>query len=671
MDNVVCYLYEFGEFRLDPGERLLLRDGHPVPLTPKAFDVLTVLVQRSGHLVEKRELLEAVWPGSFVEEGNLSVMVCALRKAFGDHRDHAYIETVSKRGYRFAADVRLIECVPFAPVPISAPGALRSSVGAQLPPAVVEVRTAELASSSSDWTQPHPSDSPLHRWLRPKDDNRLLWVVMALVPIIATGTFLWRKITSESRPVAVASQTALARSLAVLPFTMIGENGDDIYLGLGISDAVTTRLGNTRKIVIRSTSSMERYVGAARDPQAAGQEQKVDAVLDGRIQRSGDRIRLTVQLIRVSDGTQIWGDSFDEKYTNILAVEDAVSEHVARSIRLELTGAEQMRLIERPTENSEAYQAYVKGRYFWNKRTTDGLQKGLQYFQEAVALDPAYMQAYVGIADSYAMLGLFTVMPPKIAFPKAKQAANKALEMDPQLADAHATLGFIAFYYDWDGLAAENEFRRALLDDPNYALAHTWYAETLAAMGRFDEALAEAQRAEAVDPLSLTIGTNIGLISYLAGRNDHAIEALRKAIDIDPNFPRAHFRLGNAYRQKGLYQLALAEYQKAMQLSGGGQENGDQYYEASVGEAYGILGDKVEARKVLDHLIARSKTRYVPAYAIAMIYMGLAEREHVFEWLQKAYEERSTSMAYLKVDPALDAFRSDPRFLAFARSIRF
>jgi DNA-binding winged helix-turn-helix (wHTH) protein/TolB-like protein len=665
MSNAVSYLYEFGPFRLDPTERLLLRDGHPVPLTPKAFDVLMVLLQHSGHLVEKKELIEAVWPTSFVEEGNLSVMIHALRKAFGsDHRDHTYIETVSKKGYRFAAEVKLIEYAPFPPPSLIHRGQTEPAGSPRL---AVTLPTISLRSSSSaassDWERPLPP--------RAEGGRRLLWLLVALVPVVATGTFLWMKIAPLNKPVAVASPAALARSLAVLPFATIGENTDDIYLGLGISDAVTTKLGNTRKIVIRPTSAMARYVGAARDPEAAGREQKVDAVLDGRIQRAGDRIRLTVQLIRVSDGGQMWGDTFDEKYTNIFAVEDAVSEQVARSIRLELTGEEQKRLTQRATENSAAYEAYVKGRFFWNKRTTEGLQKGLEYFQEAVALDPAYTQAYAGIADSYALLGLFTVMAPKVAFPKAKEAATKALEMDPELADAHATLGFVGLYYDWDGLAAEDEFRRALRSNPNYAMAHTWYAEDLAAMGRFTEASAEAKRAQESDPVSLTVGAASGLVSYLAGQNDDAIASCKKAIEIDPSYPRLHFRLGNAYREKGMYQPALAEFIKAVQLAGGGDRYGDQYYEAAVGAAYAALGNTSEARKVLNSLIRRSKDRYVPAYGIALIYVGLGERDHVFEWLQRAYDERSTSMAYLKVDPAWNDLRSDPRFAAIARSIRF
>jgi len=669
MSNAVCYLYEFGPFHLDPTERLLLRDGRPVPLTPKAFDLLMVLVQRRGHLIEKRELLEAVWPASFVEEGNLSVMVHALRKAFGsDHRDYTYIETVSKRGYRFAAEVRLIEYAPFVPVSVASkpPVELATQPRAIIPQPVVS------PPASPYWEQ-SPSLRPpsMPRWRQVNWNNRLLLLVLALAPIIATGTFLWLKISSANQVSTSSPHTALAHSLAVLPFVTIGEKGDDIYLGLGISDAVTTKLGNTRKIVIRPTSAMARYVGAARDPEAAGREQKVDAVLDGRIQRAGDRIRLTVQLIRVSDGAQMWGDTFDEKYTDIFAVEDVVSEQVARSIRLELTGAEQNRLTQRPTENSDAYQAYVKGRYFWNKRTAEGVRKGLEYFQAAVALDPNYTQAYVGIADSYSLLGLIDAMSPKEAFPKAKQAANKALGMDPELADAHATLGFVNFYFDWDGLAAENEFRHALRDNPNYAMAHAWYAEDLAAMGRFTEANTEAKLAQDADPVSMIIGAVYGNVAYLAGQEDEAIDGLKKTIEIDPAYPRLHFRLGNAYLHKGMYQSALTEFLKAVQQTGGGDQNGDQYYEAAVGYAYAASGNVAEARRVLDTLLARSRTRYVPAFAIATVYAGLGDREHVFEWLRKSYEDRSTSMAYFKVDPILKDYRSDPRFAALAQHIRF
>jgi TolB-like protein/tetratricopeptide (TPR) repeat protein len=491
----------------------------------------------------------------------------------------------------------------------------------------------------------------------------LMLVVLAFLFLMFERDLLRQELTTWPTATAI-------HSLAVLPFTVIGEKSNDAYLGLGMSDAVTTRLDNTGKIVIRPTSALEKYVGASRNPVAAGREQQVDAVLDGHIQCIGDRVRLTVQLIRVSDGARIWGKAFDEQATGIFAVQDAVSKEVARSLQLELTGAEQKRLTRRPTESGDAYRAYVKGRYFWNKRTTAGLRRGLQHFQEAVALDPAYTEALAGIADSYALLGEYTVLPPRVAFPMAQEAATKALRLDPELADARATLGFVHLFYDFDGQAAENEFRRALRNNPNYAIAHTWYGVDLAARGRYKEAMAEAKRAEALDPLSLTVSTDIGLIAYLAGRNDEAIDFIQKAIEIDPNFARAHFRLGNAYLQKGMNQEALTEYQRAVQLAGGDPDE-DQYYDAAVGEAYALSGNTSEARKVLNRLTDRFQRRYVPAYGIALIYAGLGERGPMFEWLKRAYEERSTSMAYLKVDPALNKYRSDSQFALIAQPLHF
>jgi len=661
MGNDFNHLYEFGPFRLGPAQRLLLRSGETVHIPPKAFDVLVVLVRHRGHLVEKRELIEAVWPGLFVEEGNISVMVHTLRKALSsEHGDHKYIETVSKRGYRFSAEVRLIEAELF---PVA--GSVNPKAAPELP-----------ALSGSSIRPGNWLESPLRENLPPVGSKetprrkKLHWMWMTLVPVVLAFLLLMvKRIPLRQERTAWRTVTAI-HSLAVLPFTIIGERSDDAYLGLGMSDAVTTRLDNTGKIVIRPTSALEKYVGASRDPVAAGREQQVDGVLDGHIQFVGDRVRLTVQLIRVHDGARIWGEAFDQKYTDIFAVQDAVSKEVARSLQLELTGTEQKRLTRRPTENSDAYRAYVRGRYFWNKRTTAGLRRGLQYFQEAVALDPAYTQALAGIGDSYALLGEYTVLPPRVAFPMAKEAATKALEMDPELADAHATLGFVDLFYDLDGVAAESEFRRALQSNPNYAIAHTWYGVDLAAMGRYKEAMAEAKRAEAVDPLSLTVSTDIGLIAYLAGRNDEAIEFIKKAIEIDPNFARAHFRLGNAYLQKGMSQEALAEYQRAVQLAGDGPDE-DQYYDASVGEAYAISGNTSEARKGLNRMIERFQRQYAPAYGIALIYAGLGEREQMFEWLKRAYEERCTSMAYLKVDPALNNYRSDPKFVSIARPLRF
>lgn len=496
-----------------------------------------------------------------------------------------------------------------------------------------------------------------------------MWVIFPTVVFVAILPMMWRPSTRKESTLS-SEATIPIHSLAVLPFTGIGEKNDNV-LGVGISHAVITKLSGTGTLIIRPTSALERYSSASYDPVAAGRKQQVDAVLDGHIQRTGDRLHLTVQMIRVRDGAQIWDETFNEKYTDVFSIEDAVAERVARSTRMELAGAEQRHLTQHPTENSSAYQAYMTGRYFWNKRTPDDLQEGLMYFREAVALDPSYTEAYAGIADSYALLGKLTVLLPTVAFPMAREAAVKALEMDPELADAHATLGFVNLFYDFDGIAAENEFKHALQNNPNYALAHIWYSVDLSAMGKSNEALVEARRAAVAAPLSLTANTDIGLAYYLAGLNDDAIDAIKKAIDIDPYFARAHFRLGNAYLQKGMSQQALAEYQNAIQLSKRSGPYGDQYYEAAIGEAYATSGNTKKARNVLDRLIQRSRTQYVPAYGIALIYARLGEKDAMFDWLNRAYDEHSTSMAYLKVDPAFIAFHSDPRFVAVTKPLRF
>jgi DNA-binding winged helix-turn-helix (wHTH) protein/TolB-like protein/Flp pilus assembly protein TadD len=646
MGPSVKQLYEFGPFQLDPPERLLLCDGRPVPMTPKAFDLLVVLVERGGHLVEKDELLKTVWHGSIVEEGNLSVTVSFLRKALNDDRGlHRYIETVSKRGYRFVADVRQV-------------GEPESVLHRQRPEesrGTVEERRVqeELAAVV---TKPANVD--------PRGIFR--WSILAAVLILGVFSILVWVVTHRQGGTSQVQEQEAIHSLAVLPFQTLGAERGDEYLGLGMADALITRLGNTGKIIVRPTNAIQRYAGKDLSPQAAGREQGVDAVLDGRIQREKDRVRLTVQLIRVRDGVQLWGETFDKEFTDIFALEDALSERVAQSIRLKLTGEETRRFTKRSTERPDAYEAYVKGRYFWNKRTDKGMTKGLEYFRQAITLDPTFAEAYVGVADSYATLGLYAVLPPKEAFPAAKEAAKRALEMDDGLAEAHATLGFINFYYDWNGVDAGNEFRRALADNPNYAMAHSWYGESLAAMGRFPEAIAEAERALEDDPLSLIIGSNAGWTLSLAGNADQAVEILKKAIEIDPTFPRTHYRLGRAYEQKNSYELAISELEQAVNLSGG-----DSCYQGSLGHAYAISGNANKARKVLQDLKGRSEQQYVPAYAIALVYAGLGENEQAINWLQKAYEDRSTSMVFLKLDPELGGLHSDPRFEQLSQRINF
>jgi DNA-binding winged helix-turn-helix (wHTH) protein/TolB-like protein len=404
MGTPVKHLYEFGPFQLDPPERLLLCEGQAVPMPPRAFDLLVFLVERQGHLVEKEELLKCVWRGSFVEEGNLSVAVSVLRKALNDDRgQHKYIETVSKRGYRFVADVRQVG----EPENISGStklDAFRVNAEGRLTP--------ELPTAISP------------KAVRRSPKGILRWSLLAAV-CLGMLLILIRVVPRHENNRSQSPSGVEIRSLAVLPFQTLGAKRGDEYLGLGMADALITRLGNTGKIIVRPTNAIQKYAGEELNPQAAGKEQAVDAVLDGRIQREADRVRLTVQLIRVRDGEQLWAETFDKEFTNIFALEDALSERVAQSIRLKLTGEETRRFTKRSTERPDAYEAYVKGRYFWNKRTEKGMKKGLEYFRQAMTLDPTFAEAYVGVADSYATLGLYAIIPPREAFPAAKEAAKR------------------------------------------------------------------------------------------------------------------------------------------------------------------------------------------------------------------------------------------------------
>jgi DNA-binding winged helix-turn-helix (wHTH) protein/TolB-like protein/Tfp pilus assembly protein PilF len=651
MHNEINYLYAFGKFTLLPQQRLLLRQEKPVSITPKAFELLVALVTRSGKLVEKNELLSVVWPDVSVEEGNLAVMISQLRKVLGDDRGkHEYIETVSKYGYRFVASVtqQVVPVEKVSPVLVVSP---------QLQEPAEKLKSGALTLI----LEPLAGDQG-----RGRSWNRAVgWIFSAGIAIsvlLFTGRFVMLKSEAHS----LNAQPAPIHSLAVLPFRVTGASEGDEFWGDGVADALVTKLGNIDSIVVRPIGDLEKYKKSSLSPIDMGTKEGVDAVLAGRIQRVGDRVRLTVQLLQVRDGTELWADVFDERLTDIFTLEDRVSDRVVQSLQIKLTNAKRKRITTNLTGNALAYQAYVKGRYFWNKRTNEGLQKGLQYFREAIRLDPGFAEAYEGVADSYAALGLYAVMSPEDAFPAARDAAQKALEMDDNLADAHATLGLILFYYNWDALAAENEFHRALQINPNYAMAHSWNAEVLAAMGRFPEASDEAKRALAEDPLSQIIASNAGWALCLAGQTDAAIETLKKAIEMDPEFPRTHFRLGSVYQSRGWIDAAIQEYQKAIQLS-----DNDPYYQASLANAYAVSGHGKEAASMLKSLSSRSAHQHVPAFAFAVIYAGMNEKNAAFQWLGKTAADHSTSMAYAKVDPDLTGLRSDPRFAAVLKTLNF
>ena len=455
---------------------------------------------------------------------------------------------------------------------------------------------------------------------------------------------------------------AAVRSIAVLPFKPLNPDDGDEYLGLGIADALITRLGNIRKIIVRPTSAVRKYTGLEQDPVEAGRELRVESVLEGGIQRSGERIRVTVQLVDISNSAPLWADKFDEKFTDIFTVQDSISEKVAGSLMLKLTSEERRLLTKRYTENTEAYRLYLQGLHYKNKGTKDSALKAIEYFNHAIEIDPHYALAYTGLAGSYCWLS-HVYSDPRETAPKAKAAAERALELDDSLAEAHTSLARLSISYDWNWPAAEREYLRAIELNPNYAEAHQWYGFYLTVMGRFDEAIREIDRAQELDPLSFMRSAFRGWSLYFARRYDEAIEQFRKLVEMDPNFHMAYWGLGMAYDEKGEFSEAIAEFQKALSTpDGGGAE-----MITRLGHVYATSGKKEEAQRLLAELEEMSARRYVSPMLMARIHTGLDEKERAFEFLERAFTERSPWMVYLKVDPVFDNLRSDPRFANLVR----
>jgi serine/threonine protein kinase/tetratricopeptide (TPR) repeat protein len=448
-------------------------------------------------------------------------------------------------------------------------------------------------------------------------------------------------------------------SLAVLPFINASADADAEYLSDGITESIINNLSQLSRLRVMARSTVFRYKGREFDPQEVGQELGVRAVLLGRVVQLGQRLSIRAELVDVADGAQLWGELYQCQMADIFDVQEEIAHEIFEKLRVRLTSEQRRRLGKRHTESPEAYQAYLKGRYYWNKRTEEGLKKSTQYFQQAVEIDPAYAPAYAGLADSYALPGIaeYGLLPPREAMPRARAAAQRALEIDDTLAEAQTTLAHVRAFYDWDWPSAEQEFKQAIRLDPNYPFAHHWYALYLAAMGRHAEAIAEEARAQEIDPLSLIISKNVGTILYYAGQLDQSIEQYRKALDLDPNFARTHIYLGLAYERQEQYEEAIAEYQEALRISGGGT-----VLSALLGHAQALSGNRAEAIKIIDRLKEQSERQYVPAFNVALIYAGLGQNDLAFEWLDRAFEERSSWLVSLNVEPMLDSLRSDPRF---------
>ncbi|HSD85627.1 MAG TPA: hypothetical protein VLG46_17325, partial [Anaerolineae bacterium] len=461
-------------------------------------------------------------------------------------------------------------------------------------------------------------------------------------------------------------------SIAIIPFTNVGADPDTEYLSDGIAESLISNLSQLPNLKVMSRSSAFRYKGRDIDPQEVGRELKVQAVLTGQLVQRGDALAISLELVDSRDSRQLWGEQYKRKLSDVLAVQTEITREISDRLRLRLNGTEQKKLTKRYTENAEAYQLYLKGRFYWNKFTEEGLKKGIDYFSQAIEKDPNYASAYAGMADCYNMLSVYVT--PKEVFPRAKAAAVKALELDETLAAAHISLGAYKMFYGWDWAGADREVRLAMELNPSYAKSielntdygdsNHYYCGLLDVMGRPDEAIVEMKRALDVDPLALVLYAEMGWSYYIARQYDQSIEQALKAIELDPSLVLAHAALGNDYEQKKMYGQAISELNKAKILSGNNPN-----FVAELGYGYAVSGQRSEAQKIIRELMERGSREYVDPCGIANIYVGIGERDLAFEWLERAYRDRSPGIAWLKAEPKYDPLRQDTRFADLLRRI--
>jgi TolB-like protein/Flp pilus assembly protein TadD len=526
------------------------------------------------------------------------------------------------------------------------------------------VGNPELPNKIKCVQKPSPA-ARLPNWFGPPMSAAI--VVFLLILGAATYLLIRHQTGVVSKP-SLRPAAELKKSIAVLPFENLSADPENVYFADGIQEEILTRLSKIRDLKVISRTSTQRYKSAPTNLPEIAKQLGVANILEGTVQKAGDQVRVHVQLINAATDAHLWSEKYDRKLTDIFAVESEIATNIAATLQAKLTGAEQKAIATRPTENSEAHQLYLKGRYYWNKRGEEGLKKAAEYFERAIKADPNYAPAYAGMADSYALLGFhgYGALPPAEAVPKAKAAAEQALQIDETLAEAHTSLAFAKEEYDWDWSGAEREYKRAIELNPNYGTAHQWYAVHLAVRGRYPEAIAEIKQAQKVDPLSLVINMNAGWVFYFARQYDEAVGQCRKTLELDPNFAPGHWMLGQAYRQKGMHEEAIAEFQKAVALF-----EGDPIQLAVLGHGYAVAGKRSEAQKIIKELTELSKQRYFPPYFIALIYVGLDDKDQAFELLEKAFAERSANLTVLQAEPMFDPVRSDARFQDLLRRVGF
>jgi TolB-like protein/DNA-binding winged helix-turn-helix (wHTH) protein/Tfp pilus assembly protein PilF len=633
----------FGVFEVDPRAGELRKYGLRVRLQEQPFQVLAMLLERAGQVVTREELQKKLWPAdTFVDfDHGLNKAVNKIRDALGDSAESSrFVETVARRGYRFLAEVKAADEAPvhrpeFAPAQLASPQPRATETGDRAP-------FVDNAATSE-------------RRLAP-----LAWRISAFVLLAVIAASAAWKIHSRNRP------TSAIHSLAVLPLESLSNDASQDYFADGMTDELISDLGQISALRVISRTSVMGYKHARKPLPQIARELNVDAIVEGTVLRSGEQVRITAQLIDAAADKHLWSQSYEGELKDTLALQNQVARAIADQIRINLNPQEQAALKTAKVVNPEAYESYLKGRYFWNKRTPDSLKVALAYFNQAIDEDPTYAQAYSGLADTYALLGdwQYGVMTPKEALPKAKAAATKALELDGTLSEAHNSLAFCFDAFDWDLESAGKEFQRAIELNPGYATAHHWYAWHLSLLGRYDEAIAEMRKAKSLDPLSLIINADLAELLVIAHFYDESIIQSRKTIEMDPNFALAHNQLAQAYLQKHMNAEAIAELQKAVELSASCPT-----CIANLARAYAASGRTNEAAKRLSDLKNHSNGGYSDAAEVSMVYAALGDKDQAMHWLEIGYEQRFNPGVLLR--PGFDPLRPDPRFQDLIRRIGF
>ena len=602
-------VFEFGPYRFD-ASHLLFRNGQLIALPPKATQTLRILVENHGRLVEKDDLMQEVWPDTFVEEANLALQISALRKVLQEESGNgSYIETVPRRGYRFVAKV------------------------------------IERPEPQTLTQQSLPPRAPM--W-------HTRFAVVALTACVAVALVLALTIRRQ-KPTASLSDI---RSLAVLPLQNLSGDPSQEYLADGLTEELVTDLAQFHSLRVISRTSTMRYKQTQKSLPEIARELNVEGIVEGSVLRSGERVRIHIQLIRARDDVHIWANSYDGDIGDVFGLQRAAAQAVVHEIQVRLSPEEQERLNTVRLVNASAHEAYLKGRYVFSERTPESTAKSVAFFQEAVDKDPHYAAAYLALGEAYTVLAANTIAAPEDVVPKAKQAEHRALELDPGQGEAYAALAHLAFFYDRDLPAAESGFRRAIELSPNDAIAHHWYGVLLIGEKRFDEAEHEFHSALETDPLSLVTAAGLANVYFYAGRYDQTIAEARKILEMNPNFPMAHDLIGMADEQKGTYEAAAVEYQKYFDLGGGGDAK------MHLAHLYAVMGKQSEARKWLREVEHPANGEFASPYDIASVYAALGEKATALDWMERAYKGHAAMIAFAGVDPLLNPLRSEPRFEA-------